>query len=338
MKSSTKHPKSSARDVQHPSAKSRSTDSLLAGQSMRCTSDKHRSAKPTPWKAIVAYFDLLGTSNRFPCNVSINQEIQEAQKLYSAMRAVRKILENSGENNKVKWDSYTSSLLSDSVFMIRKLAPLPDNFEGDTTFVLDDIAQCQTELLKRGYVCRGGVDVGPVFFQRNFICGSGLVSTHSLDCKGQGPFVFVPRRFVEFLYRASCRMKAQPTIDDFFLLDSDYDHRLIYLQDSDRFVLNYMSEWYLEDDFEQLLDIQRQLILDNLIRSRQDKRAREIYEMLRCFHNYVLTLLDDRAVLDRFSIHEIDSQLFSPAKPAVQNIVETCDSITKQSIAKKAAE
>lgn len=283
-----------------------------------------------PWNALVGCFDLLGTSQRFRDDCTIGDEIHEALRLHKAVSRIREILNNSGQNGKVQWDSYTSALFSDSVFLIRKLMAQPDDGELDFTCVLDDISACQTELLKAGYVCRGGLDFGRVFFENNFCCGSGLVSAHNMDKHGQAPFVFVPQRAIKRMYGMACRMKAQQSIDDFFLLDPEWRNSLLYLPYEGQFILNYMKDWPFGDSLKELLDMQRQLILDNLLRFSGGGNTHKKYEMLRRFHNHVLTLWGESRLFDQYCIKEVDVlPVFESADSAVQAIVDECDRSVK---------
>lgn len=251
------------------------------------------------WNALVAYMDLQGISAAFEDGKSQKDSNELSHQLHEAFCMIRQTLENRGHNGEIECETWTSALFSDSIFLIRKLSPQPDDYEGDFYSVFCDIAECQSKLMCSEFCVRGGVEFGPVTFENNFFCGSGIVAAAGLEKEQSAPFVYIRKQTILDMYQKACDMKHVSNIDDFFLFDSGWDNKLLYMPEQDIFIMNYMHDWPTESESWNLQScyIQKQL------KTNQDKRKVWLkYNMLRHLHNYVLQTQDDRRQLEKYAI------------------------------------
>ncbi len=246
--------------------------------------------------ALVCYLDLLGTSNVFDCAEKLDKKYSHLDRVrYDAVRykRIHNIMrDNLGKTppksdiNKHKAGAY---LFSDNAFLICPLDTYPsgraktDNEWEFGTF-LDDIANCQRDLLLEGVIARGYVTSGRIFMGKDFLVGPAVCRAVKQEKKVAGPFVEIDKQIFTFI--AEGYFRQQPTLfkkNPFS--ETGFNSLLLANSDNDSIFVNYMWNWWsVEEDGEKLFSEQKRLIETEGLKNSEAARK---YLPLASYHNYM---------------------------------------------------
>ena len=245
--------------------------------------------------AVVAYFDILGTKQRFKNGAPFRSwketdlpASKEIERMYRAQKRIVKWLDNNANNESFSTEDRRLFLLSDCGYLVDFVGH-PFDVEYLFGSALQSISVCQMELVFEGLLIRGGISFGFCGVGPRFISGPGPVCAFLADARGNPPLLCVDP--VVFNVMIDSYPKGNPTEKsssyNWFVSSFWYD-RFVVDGKTNNIYLNYMSDWegcesiYPQAD---LFELQKRMILSEGVKSEE---AFEKYGIIARLHNYTL--------------------------------------------------
>jgi hypothetical protein len=181
-------------------------------------------------KALAVYIDILGTKNsKFDDLYNINEVFQK--ELFKP------------KNRQILCQKNASSF-SDCAYIIYKIIK---NTEYDESFFfyiydsLTDLAYTISTILLNGFLCRGGITYGELFFERekNYLFGPAINKAYELETKATMPRIILCDTWGSYIYNRE-KNKIEQNFRKLIRKDS-FD---------DRYYLNYLYTFSQFDDFD----------------------------------------------------------------------------------------
>ena len=264
--------------------------------------------------AVVAYFDILGTKQRFGNGAPFRSwketdlpASKEIERMYRAQKRIVKWLDNNANNESFSTEDRRLFLLSDCGYLVNYVGH-PFDVEYLFGSALQSISVCQMELVFEGLLIRGGISFGLCGVGPRFVSGPSLVSAFLADARGNPPLLCVDP--VVFNVMIDSYPKGNPPEKSFsynWFVSSFWYDRFVVDDKTNNIYLNYMSDWegcepiYPQAD---LFELQKRMILSEGVKSDE---AFEKYGVTALLHNYTLAhkfpCLSDEDV-ERLSIPE----------------------------------
>lgn len=129
----------------------------------------------------VAYFDILGFKNLVSASEKDENKFNDIYDLQQYLSSIH----NTGVTEKNVY------FLSDSFFAIFPLDKNP------ISSVIWDIADIQANIINRGYLIRGAITIGKVFYDNNNFFGPAINEVVELEKNIKNPFVILSSHFIE---------------------------------------------------------------------------------------------------------------------------------------------
>lgn len=250
--------------------------------------------------ALVCYMDLLGTSSVFANAEEIDARYQHIDRAkYDAIRykkihnILRANLGNEPKSRDVERHRAGAYLFSDSAFLICSLDTYcggkakTDNEWVFGTF-LEDVANCQRELVLEGVVVRGYITMGRVFFGKDFLVGPAVCRAVHNEKNVRGPFVEVDKKIFSFVAEGYFRQQPSPINKNPFC-EAGFYPMLLASSDDNAVFVNYMWDWWsVEQDGEKLFSEQKRLIESEGLKNCE---AAQKCLALATYHNFMVEKL-----------------------------------------------
>ena len=168
-------------------------------------------------KCVLAYIDVLGIRNAF-------KNPSECDLLPFIFRLLQKVNQNR-VNRYRECIGFKFKYFSDNVCIYKEVH---ENDELESLAILVDIVRgfIVGMTLSHGYLSRGGITVGELYSDENFIIGKALIDAYNLESKyAITPRVIIDKQYGERLYK--------------YFLEKEYN---LLIRDSDNlFFVNYLE-------------------------------------------------------------------------------------------------
>ena len=288
------------------------------------------ASTPLMGDSLVLFLDVLGVSEMFSESIDVQKQEKNIERLYNVLDAVRGNLDIRRRNGVTVPDTLAAAMFSDSVYLVSAIGAKPTAFEGVLYGQFFKASECQTILLKHGFIARGGIARGLIAVENNFIAGPACVSAAKFETSGMPPVIMVDKQLLWDSYWGSCAMKGAILNPEFFLLDDSWYFKLLYDTKTDNFFFNYMEDWFalctdsLSDGdpgchrllVENLLRHKR--LIENMIvefneQAHQDEARSSVHEkylFLANLHNFVL-----RTYAQHTEFSDVAQYVIAPPQP-----------------------
>ena len=240
--------------------------------------------------AFVCYLDLLGTKGRFLNKESTRHEIDRLARVQQIMRNILAANQPSDENTTCS----NAFFFSDGGCVVEETDA---HFNGEAqtdnelacSFFLQNIADCQTELIREGFLVRGYATVGMVGVGPDFAVGPAVCKAVAGEASVCGPFVQVDEELLQFVYKGYYReRRGRKAPDDELFGGESWNDFFLYDQRSGAILLNYMNNWEdLDVDITEALARQKETIESYGPKTEQSAAK---YFALASFHNQVVQM------------------------------------------------
>lgn len=251
---------------------------------------------------LVAFIDILG----------FGREVKEAKTLEALARVHDKILRiqlafekpsalgNAREQHQINRHYGKRVIaLSDAVLVAIDFNCSAQNSLGDCDlvgWVVYKLIQAQYDcVLNHGIFLRGGVGVGPFFYENFVLVSPALVDAHSLESKcAIDPIIVLTQTTVDWIKATAGQDTGVPDWKDVFF------RRLPDKQNCEPlFALDYLRVALTDDEPANIFEVHKDRIIA-AFNAATDERVRDKYRMLMHYHNETIDRLPNGELFQQF--------------------------------------
>ena len=125
-------------------------------------------------KRLTAFIDILGFSEVVK---SLNADIDENEAVFESILSTLKELKSNENKPKRAQENVETTAFSDCIVFSAALT------KNSLFSIFWRAAWLQSSLLKKGFLCRGGITMNHLFHQEGIVFGAGLIEAHGIETK-----------------------------------------------------------------------------------------------------------------------------------------------------------
>jgi len=207
--------------------------------------------------AYVVYLDILGFKRY------VYDSVNDTNKISKICDIQKYLLELKKDNRLSKKFTY---FLSDSVFIVYPFK------ENDISTVFWEVAEIQAHLICEGFLIRGGINIGPCYYDENFLFGPVVNDCVEMESSLEKPCVCIDERLIE-----KYAINSEETSRNFLNLKDEIEDAYLYLKEDKgiRFI-SHLNDQQLLTNIKDV-EISLKSLIEKYINS-SDERIRSKYE------------------------------------------------------------
>jgi hypothetical protein len=199
--------------------------------------DYFAAGKPVHRTSYCAFLDVLGFSERISQSFKSGKGDDLLQEFHALLKKQIASIEKDTNESLLYFKSLTDNI-------ILAHPRFSEDLESEFGFILWSISEYQFAMAQRGFFIRGGLSIGPLFVDSNSVYGPALLEAHHLESKvAVNPIVVLSDDTMELVLR-HIRYYGEK--------ERSPQNRSVLVNSDGRFFINYLSECYLEDGYEEI--------------------------------------------------------------------------------------